>query len=77
MHENRQALPTKTSEDVKTMLWWFYCQPQTRSTHGSSAPLFHSKQKNAGNIDIVEETTAFREGRGYSFLISSSSRQDI
>ena len=39
--------------DVKTMFWWFYCQLQTRSTHSSSAPFFHSEQTNAGNADIV------------------------
>ena len=39
--------------DIKTMLWWFYCQPQMLSTHSSNATFFYSKQKNAGNVNIV------------------------
>ena len=39
--------------DIKTMLWWFYCQPQMLSTHSSNATFFYSKQTNAGNVNIV------------------------
>lgn len=39
--------------DAKTMLWWFYCQPQMYLIHISSAPFLHSAQTNAGNVSIL------------------------